>query len=428
MTTAPSIHSTDTSRPDLRLVPRPNQGHWPGLAVPPSNAAKARIAHRLLRSAVRTLPVRVVYPDGRVLGAGTKTDPVMRLVRPEDFFQRLGSDAKIGFGEAYLVGDWTTGPGTDLADLLAPFAARMSKLIHPLLQRFRNAVERQQPQEEQNTVDQARDNIARHYDLSNDLFAQFLDETMSYSSAWFEGDDDLAGAQERKIDGVLDFARVGEGSTVLEIGTGWGGLALRAAQRGASVVSLTLSAEQKALAEQRIAAAGCADRVRVVLQDYREAEGQYDAVVSVEMIEAVGLDYWPTYFQTLDRLLAPGGRIGLQSITMPHDRMLATRNSYTWSHKYICPGGLIPSIQALEQNLDAHTSLEIVERRDLGPHYAETLRQWRARFLANWAEVERLGFDETFRRMWEFYLGYCEAGFRVRYLGVSQLSLARSRF
>ncbi|MBA2415239.1 MAG: class I SAM-dependent methyltransferase [Geodermatophilaceae bacterium] len=419
-------------RPALRVVPRPNQGIWPGLAVPPRNAFKARIAQALFGRAVRDLPVRVVYPDGRVVGSGGKHDPVMRLDRPDAFFNRLGSDAKIGFGEAYMVGDWSTGPATDLADLLAPFAGRMARLIHPELQRFRNAVERQQPAEEENTVDQARDNIARHYDLSNDLFAQFLDETMTYSSAWFDDSpgsaDSLADAQRRKIDGILDFARVRAGSEVLEIGTGWGGLALRAAQRGARVVTLTLSEEQKTLAERRIAAAGCADRVRVVRQDYREAQGQYDAVISVEMIEAVGMDFWPTYFQSLDRLLAPHGRVGLQSITMPHDRMLATRKSYSWIHKYIFPGGIIPSIPAIEHNLDAHTSLEIVERRDLGPHYAETLRQWRRRFVANWPEVAELGFDETFRRMWEFYLGYCEAGFRVRYLGCSQLSLARSRF
>jgi len=419
-------------RPALRVVPRPNQGIWPGLAVPPRNAFKARIAQALFGRAVRDLPVRVVYPDGRVVGSGGKHDPVMRLDRPDAFFNRLGSDAKIGFGEAYMVGDWSTGPATDLADLLAPFAGRMARLIHPELQRFRNAVERQQPAEEENTVDQARDNIARHYDLSNDLFAQFLDETMTYSSAWFDDSpgsaDSLADAQRRKTDGILDFARVRAGSEVLEIGTGWGGLALRAAQRGARVVTLTLSEEQKTLAERRIAGAGCADRVRVVRQDYREAQGQYDAVISVEMIEAVGMDFWPTYFQSLDRLLAPHGRVGLQSITMPHDRMLATRKSYSWIHKYIFPGGIIPSIPAIEHNLDAHTSLEIVERRDLGPHYAETLRQWRRRFVANWPEVAELGFDETFRRMWEFYLGYCEAGFRVRYLGCSQLSLARSRF
>ncbi|MBA3523733.1 MAG: class I SAM-dependent methyltransferase [Geodermatophilaceae bacterium] len=415
-------------RPRLRVVPLPNQGVWPGLAVPPRNPVKARIAEALFRRAVRDLAVRVVFPDGTVLGRGTRNDPTMRLERPADVFERLGSDAKIGFGEAYMVGDWTTGAGTDLADLLAPFAARMAHLIHPSLQRFRNAVERQQPAEEENTVDQARDNISRHYDLSNDLFAQFLDQTMTYSSAWFEDDDDLDAAQLRKIDGILDYARVRAGSEVLEVGTGWGALALRAAQRGANVVSLTLSAEQKALAEKRIAAAGCADRVRVILQDYREATGSYDAVVSVEMIEAVGVDYWPTYFATLDRLLAPGGRVALQAITMPHDRMVATTKSYTWIHKYIFPGGMIPSISAIEQNLDAHTSLEIVERRDLGPHYAETLRHWRNRFTTNWPEISAQGFDETFRRMWEFYLAYCEAGFRVRYLGVSQLSMARSAF
>ncbi|MGI8692343.1 MAG: class I SAM-dependent methyltransferase [Geodermatophilaceae bacterium] len=433
MSTAPIFDTEQIQqRPALRVVPRPNQGIWPGLAVPPQNAFKAKIARGLFTRAVRDLPVRVVYPDGKVVGSGGKSDPMMRLERPNDFFNRLGSDAKIGFGEAYMVGDWSTGPATDLADLLAPFAGRMAKLIHPQLQRFRNAVERQQPVEEENTVDQARDNIARHYDLSNDLFAQFLDETMSYSSAWFEDSfgvtESLADAQRRKIDGILDFARVRAGSEVLEIGTGWGALALQAAQRGARVVTLTLSEEQKALAEKRIAAAGCADRVRVVLQDYREARGQYDAVISVEMIEAVGMDFWPTYFQSLDRLLAPDGRVGLQSITMPHDRMIATRKSYSWMHKYIFPGGIIPSIAAIEHNLDAHTSLEIVERRDLGPHYAETLRQWRGRFVAHWPAVAELGFDETFRRMWEFYLGYCEAGFRVRYLGVSQLSLGRSRF
>ncbi|CAN5343516.1 cyclopropane-fatty-acyl-phospholipid synthase family protein [soil metagenome] len=412
----------------VRPLPRPNEGVWPGLATPPRNAIKARIAKALLRRAVRTLAIRVIWPDGRVVGAGGPESPVMHLVRPGDFFHRLGSDAKIGFGEAYMVGDWVTGPGTDLADLLAPFAARMSQLIHPWLQRFRHSVERQQPHEEVNTVLQARDNIARHYDLSNELFATFLDETMSYSSAWFEDEDSLEQAQLRKIDGILDHARIRTGMHVLEIGTGWGALALRAAERGARVTSLTLSAEQKALAEQRIAAAGYADRVQVVLRDYREAQGCYDAVVSVEMIEAVGEEFWPTYFQALDRLLVPGGRVALQAITMPHDRMQATRKSYTWIHKYIFPGGIIPSIQSIEGNLAAHTSLEVVERRDLGPHYAETLRQWRARFYTHWDDVAAQGFDETFKRMWEFYLAYCEAGFRVRYLGVSQLSLARSRF
>jgi cyclopropane-fatty-acyl-phospholipid synthase len=382
----------------------------------------------VFRSAVAPLPVRVVLPDGRVLGSGGPDAPVMRLVRPGAFFARLGADAKIGFGEAYMTGDWTTGPDTDLADLLAPFAARISRLVHPALQRLRHLVERTQPAAEENTRENSRRNISRHYDLSNELFESFLDETMTYSSAWFEPGDDLAAAQRRKIDGVLDLARVREGMHVLEIGSGWGALAIRAArERGARVTTLTLSTEQQALARQRAQAAGVGSLVDVRLQDYRDTVGRYDAVVSVEMVEAVGERYWPTYFGALDCLLAPGGRVGLQAITMPHDRMVATRRGYTWVHKYVFPGGIIPSIRAIEENLAAHTRLSIVERRDLGPHYAHTLGLWRQRFLDSWDRLSS-SFDETFRRMWEFYLAYCEAGFRVGYLGVSQLGLARDPF
>jgi len=409
-------------------VPRPDEAHWPGLATPPHAPVHARIAEAIFRRAVAPIPVRVVLPDGRVLGSGGKDAPVMRLVRPASFFARLGADVKIGFGEAYMTGDWTTGPGTDLADLLAPFAARMSRLVHPLLQRLRHVVERTQPLDEENSPENSRTNISRHYDLSNELFEQFLDETMTYSSGWFEPGDDLADAQRRKIDGVLDLARVRQGMHVLEIGSGWGALAIRAAsERGAHVTTLTLSHEQQALARQRANDAGVGHLVDVRLQDYREAHGQYDAIVSVEMIEAVGEAYWPTYFTQLDSLLAPGGRVGLQAITIGHDRLVATRRSYTWIHKYVFPGGIIPSIRAISENLAAHTKLSIVERRDLGPHYAHTLALWRQNFLANWERLEG-SFDDTFRRMWEFYLAYCEAGFRVGYLGVSQLGLARSPF
>jgi cyclopropane-fatty-acyl-phospholipid synthase len=221
------------------------------------------------------------------------------------------------------------------------------------------------------------------------------------------------------------MARVTTGQHILEIGTGWGGLAIRAALRGARVTTLTISAEQARLAEQRIAEAGVADRVQVLMRDYREAQGQYDAVVSVEMVEAVGERYWPTYFAALDRLLRPGGRVGLQSITMPDSRMRATRGDYTWIHKYVFPGGIIPSVESIEANLAQDTTLRAVERRSLGPDYARTLAQWRRTFLDRWEEVAALGFDETFRRMWEFYLGYCEAGFRVGYLDVHQFALAR---
>jgi cyclopropane-fatty-acyl-phospholipid synthase len=399
---------------------------WPELSDPLRAPMRSAIARPIIRRAVAGLPLRVQFPDGTGFGAGSAADPLMVVRRPDAFFARIATDAKIGFGEAYMVGDWDAGPGTDLADLLTPFASNVATLIPPPLQRFRRFVEGRQPTDELGTPSQARQNIHRHYDLSNDLFASFLDETLSYSSAMFEEGDDLATAQRRKIDAVLDFAAVGSGCAMLEIGTGWGQLAIQAAQRGAHVTTITLSTEQRDLALRRVAEAGVSDQVRILLADYRELTGQYDAIVSVEMIEAVGLHFWPDYFRSLDRLLRPGGRVGLQSITIAHDRMLATRDSYTWIHKYIFPGGIVPSVEAIESTLTAHTSLAIAERRDFGPDYATTLKCWRDTFLSNWPTIAGNRFDDVFKRMWEFYLAYCEAGFRAGYLGVSQFALTRT--
>jgi len=213
------------------------------------------------------------------------------------------------------------------------------------------------------------------------------------------------------------------GTRLLEIGTGWGELAIRAAQRGAQVHTVTLSREQQLLARERIAAAGLSNRITVQLCDYREVTGHYDAIVSVEMIEAVGYRYLPAYLRALDRLLRPGGRIGLQVITMPHRRMLASRDTYTWVHKYIFPGGFLPSVELIEQTVAAHTNLLISERCSFGPHYAHTLRLWLQRFTANSAGADALGFDRIFRRMWRFYLAYSEAGFASGYLDLHQLVL-----
>ncbi len=418
--------SSDTARSGpvaRRGGARPAEDRWPGLADPPAASGRARLARLVFARAVSRVGVRATFPDGRSIGSIGADVPVMRLVDADAFFRRLGVDGKIGFGESYMTGDWDT---DDLPGVLTAFAAGVRTLVPPRLQFLRRWYDARQPDDEDNTIEGARANIHRHYDLSNELFALFLDETMTYSGAWFEPGDSLSDAQMRKIDGILDMARVGSDTHLLEIGTGWGALAIRAAaQRGARVTSLTISAEQKALAEERIEAAGVADRVQVLLRDYREAQGQYDAVVSVEMIEAVGERYWSTYFGALDRLVKPGGRVALQSITMPHDRLMLSRHSYTWMHKYIFPGGLLPSITAIEKNLAENTELRLVERRDLGTDYAETLRQWRERFVERRSDVLELGFDDTFIRMWEFYLAYCEAGFRVRYLGVSQLGLAR---
>jgi cyclopropane-fatty-acyl-phospholipid synthase len=274
--------------------------------------------------------------------------------------------------------------------------------------------------------------VARHYDLSNELFAEFLDETMTYSSALFTdlpaSWPDLAAAQRRKIDRLLDITQVRAGSRVLEIGTGWGELCIRAAARGAHVRSVTLSVEQQRLARRRVAAAGLSDRVQIDLCDYRDVgrgDDPYDAVVSVEMIEAIGYHSWPRYFTTLDRLVRPGGRLAIQAITMPHARMLTTRNTHTWIQKYIFPGGLLPSTQAIAGITARRTGLRTVDMASLRPHYAETLRLWRERFTQRRDRLAHLGFDEVFGRMWELYLAYSEAGFRSGYLDVHQWTFER---
>ncbi|MCW2829681.1 MAG: SAM-dependent methyltransferase, partial [Aeromicrobium sp.] len=281
---------------------------WPGIAHTPRTPMRARVARAILKPTVDRVPVRLTFADGSAWGAGGPGCPEMRIVRAKAFFARLGADSKIGFGEAYMAGDWTTGADTDLADLLTPFAERMATIVPVPLQRFRVFVDKKLPHHQRNSVDGSKKNIEAHYDLSNDLFAQFLDPSMSYSAAWFESpEQDLEAAQMRKIDGILDQAGVTAGTRLLEIGSGWGALAIRAAQRGATVTTITISTEQAALAEQRFAEAGV--DVDLQLVDYREVTGEYDAIVSVEMIEAVGEEYWPTYFATLERLLAPGGKV-----------------------------------------------------------------------------------------------------------------------
>jgi cyclopropane-fatty-acyl-phospholipid synthase len=400
---------------------------WPDVAAVPHQPVRAAVAKRIFHNAVERIPLRVVEKSGRSYGGGDRSAPVLRLVRPESFFHRLGATGTIGFGEAYMAGDWTA---DDLAAVLSAFAANMRELVPAMLHRLRHAVLHRQPAHEDNTVEGARDNIHRHYDLSNELFKTFLDETMTYSSAVFDGepygaDDDLADAQRRKIDRLLDVAKVGKGTRLLEIGTGWGELAIRAATRGATVTSITISIEQAELARQRIAAAGMTEQASVLLQDYRETKGQFDAIVSVEMIEAVGANHWDEYFGTIDRLLAPGGRVGLQAILQDDYTVLATRDTYTWIRKYIFPGGQMPSAESIERTVRGATTLRVSDRYLFGRHYAETLRRWRERFEARAAEIAHLGFDETFRRMWSLYLAYSEAGFRTGYLDVAQFTLTK---
>ncbi|OBB30962.1 cyclopropane-fatty-acyl-phospholipid synthase [Mycolicibacterium peregrinum] len=401
---------------------------WPDVAQPPRGpvaAISGAVADQLLRRAAATLPVRLAFPDGTVTGAADPTLPTMVIENPEALARRIGRHGLIGFGESYMAGEWHS---TDLVGLLTEFGRSIGDLVPAALQRFRALTLPRSPRSAHNNPAQSRRNIAAHYDLSNELFSEFLDETMTYSSALFAQlpgtTAALADAQHRKIDRLLNTAGVGPGSRVLEIGTGWGELCIRAAERGAQVHSITLSAEQQRLARERVAAAGLSDRVGIELRDYRDVEGCYDAVVSVEMIEAVGYQFWPTYFRALDRLVTPGGRVAIQAITMPHARMLASRGTHTWIQKYIFPGGLLPSTEAIIGLTERHTRLRTVDMMSLRPHYAETLRLWRERFVARRDAVTALGFDDVFARMWELYLAYSEAGFASGYLDVHQWTFA----
>ncbi|MFG3039760.1 class I SAM-dependent methyltransferase [Streptomyces sp. NPDC048330] len=423
---------------------------WPDVArLPRASGLRTAVARRLVERAFSRLPLRVrdgadgpFVPesregrDSRESGEGRAHhrtgDPVARptltLHDADAFHRRIGADGLIGFGESYMAGEWDA---DDLVGVLTVLARHVDDLVPAPLRRLRGAWVRRRPVADLNTPDGARENIHRHYDLSNALFSLFLDPSLSYSSAVFDPLPETSGtlsdvvftaAQHRKIDRLLDLAGTGPGTELLEIGTGWGELAIRAAARGARVRSVTLSEEQLDLARRRVAAAGLSDRVSIELLDYRDVRGRFDAVVSVEMIEAVGAEFWPAYFTALRRLLAPGGRVALQAITMPHERMLATARTHTWISKYVFPGGLIPSPEAIARE-SAAAGLRVTDDTGYGDHYAETLHQWRERFLHEEAEVDALGFDQVFRRMWEFYLAYSEAGFRAGYLDVRQLRL-----
>jgi cyclopropane-fatty-acyl-phospholipid synthase len=406
-----------------------DSARWPAVARVPTGplaAASGAVAARLLRRAAARLPLRLVYPGRTVVGTADPTAPTLFIHRPDALARRIGRNGLIGFGESYMAGEWSS---NDLTGALTVLASSVADLVPGPLQRLRPLAPAFRPRWRAPSRERARRNVAEHYDLSNELFAEFLDETMTYSSALFArlpaAPEELAAAQRRKIDRLLDAAGVQRGSRVLEIGTGWGELCIRAAARGAHVRSVTLSVEQQRLARLRVAAAGLSDLVDIELRDYRDVTGSYDAVVSVEMIEAIGYRSWPTYFAAVERLVRPGGRVAIQVITMPHDRMRATRNTHTWIQKYIFPGGLLPSTRAISAITARRTGLRTIEATSLRAHYAETLRLWRERFVARRDAVARLGFDEVFARMWELYLAYSEAGFRSGYLDVYQWTFAR---
>ncbi|HNV78671.1 MAG TPA: cyclopropane-fatty-acyl-phospholipid synthase family protein [Thermomonas sp.] len=352
--------------------------------------------------------------------------PLRIDVHGPGFYRALAANGSVGAAESYMDGEW------DCADLvgLVQLLVRNRDLLDAMergpariggwAMRGWNALRR-------NTRDGARRNIAAHYDLGNDFFRLFLSEDLMYSSALYAGDDDtLEAASTRKLDRICDKLRLGPDDHVVEIGTGWGGFAVHAARtRGCRVTTTTISREQHALASQRVADAGLQDRVTVLLSDYRDLQGQYTKLVSIEMIEAIGAQYLDTYFATLGRLLKPDGLALVQAITIEDHRYEQALRSVDFIKRHIFPGSFIPSIAAMLAAKARSSDLALVHLEDFGPSYARTLHDWRERFLARREDVRAQGFDERFLRMWTFYLAYCEGGFRERSIGVAHVLMAK---
>ena len=373
-----------------------------------------RIAMRLARS-LRSGDLRVTFPDGRTERFGDGGAPAAALrIHDDEFFARILTRGEIGFGEAYMDGLFST---DDLVGLLIfGIAARQQVTLNAgWLPRLTRLGDIRLHRSRRNTERAARENIHAHYDLGNDFFRLWLDETMTYSCAyWSDQDEPLADAQLRKYRVLCEKAGIQPGDQVLEIGSGWGGFAIFAAREfGARVTSITISQEQLTLARRRVAAAGLSDAVDIRFCDYREVTGTYDHIVSIEMFEAVGAEYFATFFEACDRVLRPGGRIALQTISVPDRSYASLRDGVNWIQKYIFPGGMLPSLAEVERAL-ARTRLLITGVEDIGPHYALTLRRWRERFLAVADELRTMGFDDRFMRTWEYYLAASEAGFVTR--------------
>jgi len=370
----------------------------------------------------------VVLPDGatrRFKGTQAGPDGVL-VVHNDRVARRMLTDGKLGFCESYLDGDWTSPD--------APALFRMALLNYDLLERALDArplfrlASRLAHLLKPNTRKGSRRNIAYHYDLGNDFYARWLDASMTYSSAIYAdlaAPEDLAAAQTRKYAELARRMDLRAGHHVLEIGCGWGGFAEFAAREiGAKVTALTISQAQHDYAVRRIAQAGLSDRVEVRLQDYRDVTGSFDRIASIEMFEAVGEKYWPQYFNVLRDRLKPGGRAGLQIITIADQHFDRYRRSADYIQRYIFPGGMLPSVTALRDQV-GRAGLSWVGMEAFGRHYARTLADWNRSFQAAWPHLMPMGFDTRFKRMWEQYLWYCEAGFDTGSIDVVHLTVAR---
>lgn len=404
------------------------------VAAPPPAALRAidALAKRVVLSKLEQLQGgHLVLVEGAHeyrYGALSAALPESVVVHVDDgrFYGHLAFGGSIGAGEAYMRGYWRTGQLVELVRLLVlnmdaldgidAGYARLARPLHKLLHVLRR-----------NTKAGSRRNISAHYDLGNDFFRLFLDETLMYSAATFTRPEmTLAEAQRARLDSICRKLDLQATDHVLEIGTGWGGFALHAAEHyGCRVTTTTISREQWSLARERVSEAGLSERVEVLCADYRELTGKYDKLVSIEMIEAVGHQYYDTYFAQCDRLLQPHGAMLLQAITIADQRYERARRSVDFIQRYIFPGSCIPSVSALSTSIARASNLRIFHLEDIGPHYARTLHEWRRNLFANIARVRALGYDEEFIRMWEFYFCYCEGGFEERAIGDVQMLLVK---
>ncbi len=391
-------------------------------------------APAVFRAAVRLIArnwaigsVTFTMPSGHQLHVeGHEPGPDAQLtIYDYRFIRRALSAGDIGFAEAYLAGEFDT---PNLPDLLYVFAANWDRVHHvtmgnPLawtVNRIRHALR-------PNSREGAKKNIHAHYDLGNSFYEQWLDPTMTYSSAKYDKPGQpLSEAQTAKYKALAEGMDLQSGQSVLEIGCGWGGFAEFAAREvGAKVTAITISEEQYAFARQRMFAAGLNERAEIKMVDYRDVQGRFDRVASIEMFEAVGERYWPSYFGKINETLAPGGRAGLQIITIDDKYFEEYRSRADFIQKYIFPGGMLPSEERLRKVTDkAGFTWTAISR--FGEDYADTLAEWHRSFDAAWSDIRPLGFDERFRRLWKFYLSYCEAGFRTQRTNVVQLSLAKA--
>jgi cyclopropane-fatty-acyl-phospholipid synthase len=405
-------------------------------AVTPRITPKPHLLDGLAERAVRARLAGLVHgrvtitddAEQRCYGKRTERCPLSVNLRVHDprFWSELAYGGSIGAGEAYMQGYWDTDGLTDLVrillhnrEVLDGMETGLARLTVPL-QKALHWFNR-------NTRTGSRRNIAAHYDLGNDFFRLFLDPTLMYSCAIFERDGmTLEEAQVARLDRICRKLDLTPGDHLLEIGTGWGAMAIHAAKHyGCRVTTTTISRQQYELARERIAEAGLEDRVTLLLEDYRDLDGTFDKLVSIEMIEAVGHQFYDTYFAQCGRLLKQDGLMLLQAITIADQRYESARRSVDFIQRHIFPGSTIPSVTAMQDSVTRATDLRLAHLEDIGPHYATTLRMWRESFFANLEAVRALGYPEEFIRMWEFYLCYCEGGFAERALGDVHMLLAK---